>query len=146
MTCPTRCSARCLRGGILDEVLQLLTNIIVMIPSLVLLVVIGSYLNSRSVLFEGVFIGLTTWPWVARAVRAQTFSLRSREFVDLAKLSGKRATSIIIRDIAPNMASYLFLVVILLFGSSMLLAASYDFLGLGPSGAGFALAARSRVR
>jgi peptide/nickel transport system permease protein len=122
------------RGGILDEVLQLLTNIIVMIPSLVLLVVIGSYLNSRSVLFEGVFIGLTTWPWVARAVRAQTFSLRSREFVDLAKLSGKRPTSIIIRDIAPNMASYLFLVVILLFGSSMLLAASYDFLGLGPSG------------
>jgi peptide/nickel transport system permease protein len=122
------------RGGILDEVLQLLTNIIVMIPSLVLLVVIGSYLNSRSVLFEGVFIGLTTWPWVARAVRAQTFSLRSREFVDLAKLSGKRPTSIIIWDIAPNMASYLFLVVILLFGSSMLLAASYDFLGLGPSG------------
>jgi peptide/nickel transport system permease protein len=121
------------RGGLLDEVLQMLTNIIVMIPSLVLLVVIGSYLKTRGVVFEGVFIGLTTWPWVARAVRAQTFSLRSREFVDLARLSGKRATSIIIADIAPNMASYLFLVVILLFGSSMLLAASYDFLGLGPT-------------
>ena len=121
------------RGGILDEVLQMITNIIVMLPSLVLLVVIGSYLNSRSVLFEGVFIGLTTWPWVARAVRAQTFSLRSREFVEMAKLSGKRPLEIIVRDIAPNMASYLFLVVILLFGSSMLLAASYDFLGLGPS-------------
>jgi peptide/nickel transport system permease protein len=121
------------RGGILDEVLQVITNIIVMIPSLVLLVVIGSYLNSRSVLFEGVFIGLTTWPWVARAVRAQTFSLRSREFVDMAKLSGKRPVEIIVKDIAPNMASYLFLVIILLFGSSMLLAASYDFLGLGPT-------------
>jgi hypothetical protein len=66
------------RGGLLDEALQLLTNVIVMIPSLVLLVVIGSYMSTRSVLFEGVFIGLTTWPWVARAVRAQTFSLRSR--------------------------------------------------------------------
>jgi len=121
------------RGGIIDEVVQLFTNILVMIPALVLLVVIGSYLNTRGILFEGVFIGLTTWPWVARAVRAQTFSLRSREFVDLAKLSGKRATSIIVRDIAPNMASYLFLVIILLFGSSMLLAASYDFLGLGPT-------------
>jgi peptide/nickel transport system permease protein len=121
------------RGGLLDEALQLLTNVIVMIPSLVLLVVIGSYMSTRSVLFEGVFIGLTTWPWVARAVRAQTFSLRSREFVELAKLSGKRATAIVVRDIAPNMASYLFLVIILLFGSSMLLAASYDFLGLGPS-------------
>ena len=121
------------RGGILDEVLQMITNIIVMIPALVLLVVIGSYLSTRGVMFEGVFIGLTTWPWVARAVRAQTFSLRSREFVDLAKLSGKRAWSIVIRDIAPNMASYLFLVLILLFGSSMLLAANYDFLGLGPT-------------
>jgi peptide/nickel transport system permease protein len=121
------------RGGIIDEVVQLFTNILVMLPALVLLVVIGSYLNTRGVLFEGVFIGLTTWPWVARAVRAQTFSLRSREFVDLAKLSGKRATSIVVRDIAPNMASYLFLVIILLFGSSMLLASSYDFLGLGPT-------------
>jgi peptide/nickel transport system permease protein len=121
------------RGGLLDEVLQMLTNIIVMIPSLVLLVVIGSYMSSKTITFEGLFIGLTTWPWVARAVRAQTFSLRSREFVELAKLSGKRAWSIVLRDIAPNMASYLFLVVILLFGSSMLLAASYDFLGLGPA-------------
>ena len=121
------------RGGLLDEVLQMITNIMVMIPSLVLLVVIGAYLKTRGVLFEGVFIGLTTWPWVARAVRAQTFSLRSREFVDLARLSGRRAYSIVTRDIAPNMASYLFLVVVLLFGSSMLLAASYDFLGLGPT-------------
>ena len=121
------------RGGWVDEILQMLTNVLVMIPSLVLLVVIGSFLTSRSVLFEGSFIGLTTWPWVARAVRAQTFSLRAREYVDLARLSGKRPASIILKEIAPNMASYLFLVIILLFGSSMLIAASYDFLGLGPS-------------
>jgi peptide/nickel transport system permease protein len=121
------------RGGLLDEILQMITNVMVMIPSLVLLVVIGAYLKTRGVLFEGVFIGLTTWPWVARAVRAQTFTLRSREFVDLARLSGRRAYTIVIRDIAPNMASYLFLVVVLLFGSAMLLAASYDFLGLGPT-------------
>jgi peptide/nickel transport system permease protein len=121
------------RGGWIDEILQMITNVIVMIPALVLLVVIGSYLPSRSVLFEGTFIGLTSWPWVARAVRAQTFSLRAREYVDLARLSGRRPVSIVIKEIAPNMASYLFLVVILLFGSSMLVAASYDFLGLGPS-------------
>jgi peptide/nickel transport system permease protein len=121
------------RGGILDEVLQMITNIVVMIPALVLLIVIGAYLKTRGIMFEGAFIGLTTWPWVARAVRAQTFTLKSREFVDLARLSGKRATSIVIREIAPNMASYLLLVIILLFGSSMLLAANFDFLGLGPT-------------
>jgi len=121
------------RGGLLDDVLQMVTNIIIMMPSLVLLIVIGAYLKTRGLVFEGVFIGLTTWPWVARAVRAQTFTLRSREFVDLARLSGRRPARIVLADIAPNMASYLFLVVILLFGSSMLLAASYDFLGLGPT-------------
>src|ERR1700745_550281 len=63
------------RGGWLDEILQLITNVLVMIPSLVLLIVIGSYLTSRSILFEGAFIGLTTWPWGARAGRAATFSL-----------------------------------------------------------------------
>ena len=121
------------RGGILDEILQMITNIVVMIPALVLLIVIGAYLKTRGILFEGAFIGLTTWPWVARAVRAQTFTLKSREFVDLARLSGRRAYSIVIKDIAPNMASYLLLVVILLFGASMLLAANFDFLGLGPT-------------
>jgi peptide/nickel transport system permease protein len=121
------------RGGLLDEMLQMVTNILIMIPSLVLLIVIASYLKTRGVLFEGVFIGLTTWPWVARAVRAQTFTLRTREFVDLARLSGKRPLSIVVSDIAPNMASYLFLAVVLLFGSSMLIAASFDFLGLGPT-------------
>ena len=121
------------RGGLLDEILQMITNIVVMIPALVLLIVIGAYMKTRGILFEGAFIGLTTWPWVARAVRAQTFTLKSREFVDLARLSGRRATSIVVREIAPNMASYLLLVVILLFGASMLLAANFDFLGLGPT-------------
>ena len=121
------------RGGLLDEVLQLITNIVVMIPALVLLIVIGAYLKTRGVMFEGAFIGLTTWPWVARAVRAQTFSLKSREFVEWLGCRASAASSIMVREIAPNMASYLFLVVILLFGSSMLLAANFDFLGLGPT-------------
>ena len=109
-----------------------------MIPALVLLIVIGAYLKTHSAFFEGIFIGLTTWPWVARAVRAQTFTLKERDFVDLARLSGKRGVSIVAKEIAPNMASYLFLVFILLFASSMLIAVSYDFLGLGPTNSSFA--------
>ena len=121
------------RGGLLDEVLQMVTNIIVMIPGLVLLVVIGAYLNSRSVLFEGMFIGLTTWPWVAGRSGRRRSRCAVARVRRMARLSGKRPLSIIVKEIAPNMASYLFLVIILLFGSSMLLAASYDFLGLGPT-------------
>ncbi len=122
------------RGGWLDELLQLLTNVVVCLPQLVLLIVITAYQTNRSALFEGVFIGVTGWPWVARAVRAQTFTLKARDFVDLARLSGRRATSIVLKDIAPNMASYIFLVFVLLFASSMLVAVNFDFLGLGPTG------------
>ncbi|MGC8627550.1 MAG: ABC transporter permease [Acidimicrobiales bacterium] len=121
------------RGGWLDDVLQLFTNVVITMPALVLLIVIGAYMKIHSAVFEGVFIGVTSWPWVARAVRAQTFTLRERDFVDLARLSGKKGASIVVRDIAPNMASYLFLVFILLFSSAMLLSVSYDFLGLGPT-------------
>jgi peptide/nickel transport system permease protein len=121
------------RGGIVDEVLQLFTNVLICIPQLVLLIVISAYLTTRGVLFEGVFIGVTGWPWVARAVRAQTFTLKERDFVDLARLSGRRAASIVVKDIAPNMASYIFLVFVLLFASSMLVAVNFDFLGLGPT-------------
>jgi peptide/nickel transport system permease protein len=121
------------RGGIVDEVLNMLTNIVLVIPTLAVLLIIAAYLEVRGVLAESVFIGLTAWPWAARAIRAQTFSLRSRDFVDLAKLSGRNTWQIIFTEIAPNMMSYLFMTFILQFGGAILIAATLDFIGLGPT-------------
>ncbi|GAA2862469.1 ABC transporter permease [Streptosporangium fragile] len=121
------------RGGLVDEVLNMLTNIVLVLPALAVLLIVNAYLGVRSVGVQALFIGLTSWPWAARAIRAQTFSLRSRDFVDLARLSGVRTWRIITREIAPNMSSYLFMTFILLFGGSILIAASLDFIGLGPS-------------
>lgn len=121
------------RGGLVDEVLNMLTNIVLVLPALAVLLIVNAYLGVRSVGVQALFIGLTSWPWAARAIRAQTFSLRSRDFVDLARLSGVRTWKIIAREIAPNMSSYLFMTFILLFGGSILIAASLDFIGLGPS-------------
>jgi peptide/nickel transport system permease protein len=123
------------RGGVVDEVLNMLTNIVLVIPTLAILLIIAAYLTVRGVLAESVFIGCTAWPWAARAIRAQTFSLRSRDFVDLARLSGMRSWKIIITQIAPNMMSYLLLVFILQFGGAILTAATLDFIGLGPTNA-----------
>jgi peptide/nickel transport system permease protein len=122
------------RGGWTDELLNMLTNIVLVIPTFALLLVIASYLKVRGVMVEAVFIGLTSWPWAARALRAQTFSLTSREFVSLARLSGESSWKIIFKEIAPNMSSYLFMMFILLFGGAILIAATLDFIGLGPSG------------
>jgi peptide/nickel transport system permease protein len=121
------------RAGIVDEVLNMLTNVVLVIPTFALLLVIAAYLKVRGIMTESVFIGLTSWPWAARALRSQTFSLVSRDFVDMARLSGRSSWQIIWREIAPNMSSYLFMMFILLFGGSILIAATLDFIGLGPS-------------
>jgi peptide/nickel transport system permease protein len=121
------------RGGWIDEILNMLTNVVLVIPTFAVLLVIASYLKVRGIGTEAIFIGLTSWPWAARAIRAQTFSLSSREFVGLARLSGESSWKIIFKEIAPNMSSYLFMMFILLFGGSILIAATLDFIGLGPS-------------
>lgn len=121
------------RGGIVDDILTMITNIVLVIPTLVVLVILAAFLSARGVVVEAVFVGLTSWPWAARAIRAQTFSLRSREFVDLARLSGLRSWRIVFQEIAPNMGSYLFMTFILLFGGAVLIAATLDFIGLGPT-------------
>ena len=121
------------RGGIVDEILSMITNVVLVIPTLAVLVVIAAFLSARGVVVEAAFVGLTSWPWAARAVRSQTFSLRSREFVDLARLSGLRSWRIMFQEIAPNMGSYLFMTFILLFGGAVLIAATLDFIGLGPT-------------
>ncbi len=123
------------RGGWVDELLNMLTNVVLVIPGFVVLIVINTYLGVRSVPMQALYIGLFSWPWVARAVRAQTFSLRAREFVDLARLSGVPTRTIIVREVAPNMYSYLFMTFVLLFGGAILTAASLDFIGLGPTNA-----------
>jgi peptide/nickel transport system permease protein len=121
------------RGGRVDEILNMLTNVVLVIPTLALLIVVTAYLQARGLVLEAVFIGLTSWPWVARAIRAQTFSLRTREFVDLARISGISSLRVVFREIAPNMSSYLFMTCIILFGGAILIAASLDFIGLGPT-------------
>ena len=121
------------RGGWIDDVLNMLTNVVLVIPTLAILIIVAAYLQVQSYWAEAVIIGLTSWPWAARAVRSQTFSLKTREFVDLARLSGRSTRQILTTELAPNMSSYLLMMFILLFGGAILIGASLDFLGLGPS-------------
>ncbi len=121
------------RGGWVDDLLNMLTNVVLVIPALAILIIVAAYLSMHSYVTEAILIGLTSWPWAARAVRAQTFSLKTRDFVGIARLSGRGSWQIIVKEIAPNMSSYLFMMWILLFGGAILIGASLDFLGLGPS-------------
>ncbi len=121
------------RGGWVDDVLNMLTNVVLVIPTLAILIIVAAYLNVHDYTTEALLIGFTSWPWAARAVRAQTFSLKARDYVDMARLSGRSTRQIISTELAPNMSSYLLMMFILLFGGAILIGASLDFLGLGPS-------------
>ncbi len=120
-------------GGLLDEILMGFTNILITVPTIVILVLLSVALQNRSTLLLGVIIGVTSWPWTARAVRAQTSSLKVREHVDIAKLSGAGTFGVIWREILPYMASYVVMAFVLQLSSGVLNEAGLSLLGLGPS-------------
>jgi len=121
------------RGGWIDEVLNMLTNIFIVIPQFVILVLISSAVkDGRSLTLIGLIIGLTAWSWSARAVRAQASSLRSRDHISLAKINGASTLTIVIKHVLPYLLSYVFMVFIMQVSSGILSEASISMIGLGP--------------
>jgi peptide/nickel transport system permease protein len=121
-------------GGTVDDVIVFFTNLFIVIPGFVLLILISFSIGQeqRGAFTIAVVIGLTAWPWTARAVRAQVISLRNRDHVNLSKLSGHSITHIIVRDILPYIASYVVMALILQISAGILAEAGLSILGLGP--------------
>ncbi len=121
-------------GGAVDDGVMFLTNLFTVIPSFVLLILISFSIGQeqRGPITVAVVIGLTSWVWTARAVRAQVISLRNRDHVNLSKLSGHSIGHIIIFDILPYIASYVVMALILQISSGILAEAGLSVLGLGP--------------
>jgi len=92
-------------GGVVDNVITTVINVIMVIPQTVLLLIIASMIGIISPIAIGVIIGLTSWPWGARVYRAQTMSLRNREFVKSAETLGESKLRILFIEIMPNMLS-----------------------------------------
>lgn len=121
------------KGGILDDILTVATNLFLVIPSLIILILLSSSLQEgRSLSLIALIIGCTTWTWSARAVRAQSASLRARDHVALARINGESTLSIVVLHILPYLLSYIFMVFILQTATGILSEASISMLGLGP--------------
>lgn len=120
------------KGGTVEEVLMGFTNVVITIPTIVILILLSIAIKTRSLETMALIIGVTSWPWTARAVRAQASSLRTREHIDLAKISGFRSIEIIILDVIPYMFSYIAMAFILQFASGIMNEATLSMLGLGP--------------
>jgi peptide/nickel transport system permease protein len=121
------------KGGLLDDVLTVLTNLFLVIPSLIVLILLSSSLDEgRSLSLIALIIGCTTWTWSARAVRAQSSSLRNRDHVSLARINGYGTFGIVVLHILPYLLSYIFMVFIIQTATGILSEASISMLGLGP--------------
>lgn len=92
--------------GIIDNVLSVLTNVFLVLPSLPMAVLVAAYLPASTTSLVGVLI-LTGWAWNARIIRAQVNSLRHKEFVLASIVAGESRLQIILRDILPNMIAIL---------------------------------------
>lgn len=121
-------------GGFTDDLITFITNLFIVIPSIVLLILISFSIGQeqRGAFVIAVVIGLTAWPWTARAVRAQVISLRNRDHVSMSRLSGHSLLYIVFRDVFPYIASYVVMAFILQISAAILLEASLSILGLGP--------------
>ncbi|HTI13016.1 MAG TPA: ABC transporter permease [Dictyobacter sp.] len=117
-------------GGMIDEILSLVTNVFLVLPALPLAIVLASYFP-RGPVTVSLVITLTSWAWGARVLRAQTMSMRSREFVAAARSCGESTFRLIFFEIFPNEIS----IVAANFVSTtlyvILASASLEFLGLG---------------
>jgi peptide/nickel transport system permease protein len=118
-------------GGRIDSFLSAITNIFLVLPGLVLLIVITSYVSNRGIPMIIGVLAITGWAWGARVLRSQAMSLRDQPFIEATRMSGERRWRIVVAHIVPNMSGIL---VANFFGAALygvLAEAGLDFLGLG---------------
>jgi peptide/nickel transport system permease protein len=114
--------------GRVDDVLTLIMNLFLVIPGLPLLIVLSGYLQpgTTTVIFV---LTLTGWAFAARIVRSQALTLREKDFVAAAKVSGENDFRIIFSEILPNMTSILVGITISGVGYGIGAATALSFLG-----------------
>lgn len=117
-------------GGLVDEIVMRFVDIMLCFPSFFLILAVVAFLEP-SLFNIMVVIGLTSWMGVARLVRAETLTLREREFVSAARLAGTSTWRIMTQHILPNAMAPVTISAILGIGGAILIESGLSFLGLG---------------
>ena len=89
-------------GGVVDDLLSLLMNIVLVIPAFPLAIVLAAFFSTRNLALISLIIAITGWAFGARVLRAQTMSMRNRDFIEAARASGEHPLRIIFAEILPN--------------------------------------------
>jgi peptide/nickel transport system permease protein len=118
-------------GGRYDEGLSLFSNVFLVLPGLPLLILLTDYLDSRGAVAIGGIVAITSWAGAARVLRAQTLSVRNRDYVDAARVSGEPAWRIMVFEVLPNLLPIIAAQFIFAVLGGVLTEAGLAFLGLG---------------
>jgi peptide/nickel transport system permease protein len=118
-------------GGIVDEVVNFLINVFLTIPAIPLLIVVSGYLKSRGMGTMILVLALVLWAFEARILRGQALLLKSRDFVQAAKVAGESTRRVVFSELMPNMISRIAAAFVLVFYIALLTDAGLEFLGLG---------------
>ena len=117
-------------GGWIDGFLSQLTNLFLIVPALVILIVVGRVYGG-SPLSTAFLLGLLLWPQIARIVRGLFLQFKNQEFVLAARAAGAKAPRIMFRHILPNTIGPIVVSATLLVGTAIILESTLSFLGLG---------------
>ena len=118
-------------GGIPDDVISFVTNVVLVIPTFPLVIVLSAYAGKPTLTIMIAVLVVTGWSYGANQMRAQALSLRNRDFLESARVRGERRSYIIVFEMLPTMVS---LIIANFLGAalySVLAAAGLQFLGLG---------------
>ena len=118
------------RGGKTGEGLMRFTDVVLVLPLLPLLIVIASIFPANVVLVIAV-IGFLSWPSMARVIRSQALTLKTRPYVDASKLSGMNDWEIMLKVLLPNMLPLVVLYGVYAAVTAVVIEAGLDYIGLG---------------
>lgn len=117
--------------GIGGELLNMLINVFLVIPVLPLEIVLAGYLNGAGWFPIALIIAATAWPWSARLLRAQTRSIRRRDYVEAARIAGEPGWRIIGFEILPNVSALVITGMLFHLLLALVVQSSLGFLGIG---------------
>jgi peptide/nickel transport system permease protein len=117
--------------GWVDAVLMRLTDVVIVIPIIVIGAVVGTAVGGLGPATLAVFLGFVAWTGIARLVRGEFLSLREREFVEAARVAGASDFRIIFKHILPNAMGVVIVATTLLIAAAIILETSLSFLGFG---------------
>jgi peptide/nickel transport system permease protein len=118
-------------GGWWDNVLNVLTDVLLVIPLLPLLIIIAAYAHGASTGVMITAITVTSWSYTARQLRSQALTLRSRDFLEAARVRGERRLYVIVMEVIPTMTSLIVAAFLTNALYAVLLSSSLQFIGLG---------------